>query len=183
MTAPKLPPEYQEFVDAKGGPGLSSMDDRMDFMIILLDQILKQLGGTVVGAPEWARQLTLEVKQVEGVIARLTEILGYDPESVLRNPPFIRSQVKLVAAAGTAVRLPDIKVPNGFFVVIKALRSNWDTVYIGPSKSDAEGHTTAYGLAPGEPIELRISTLENLWLDAIRSGEGITWIVEQEATY
>lgn len=179
----ELPPEYAEFLESRGGPGVTKLDDRMDFMIILLDQILKQLGGTTAGSPEWALHLKSGIETLSGVIARFAGVLGLDPEQVMANPPYIRTQIKRVPSAGTAVRLPDIRIPNGFFVVIKALRRNWDSMYIGSSKADAESHTTAYDLAPGEAVDLRVSTLENLWIDAGRSNEGITWIVEQEAQY
>jgi hypothetical protein len=147
-----LPSEYRDFIDARGGPGLTGMDDRLDFMIVELWALLNKASGAGGGA------------------------------SGIGNVPYIRTKREIVPAPGTASRLPEIKIPEGMTVAIRGLRTNKGLVYLSGSKDQAEGHTMVTTLGAGDAVELHLTTLWNLWVDADVANDGIEWLVEQEAT-
>ena len=130
----------------------SSLDERIDFTNKLLLQVVSLL-----------------VKGLE------------QPITPKENPERVEALQKLVTTAGTAEQLPDILIPYDHEVIIKALPTNTDTVYLGSSKLDAEDHTKAFPLEAGEGVEYKIKNLSVLWIDADADGEGIVWTVEQEA--
>lgn len=85
-----------------------------------------------------------------------------------------------VAAAGTAEQLPDVTIPDGFYISIIAKPGNTDTIYLGKSKADAESATDRFdGLAAGLAHALRVTNANLVWVDAAEDGEGISWSVEQ----
>ena len=90
---------------------------------------------------------------------------------------FVTGQ-KDVTTAGTAEQLPDVEIPNGFAVVIKAKSTNTGRIYIGNSKANAEDHSVAFSLGANEWVELKITNLNLVWIDADVDGEGVEYIVE-----
>jgi len=99
---------------------------------------------------------------------------------VLANKPALMTGQKNVTTAGTAVRLPDVVIPDGFKVVVMAKPTNTGYIYLGASKVAAEDSSTYFNrLEAGDSITLQITTLKLVFINSSVDGEGITWIVEQ----
>ena len=84
---------------------------------------------------------------------------------------------KLVPSAGTAVQLPNLSIPRGEKVTIKAISTNAGIVYIANSKSGAEDKINCYPLTSDDDVALQISNLNLVWLNADNNNEGVNWIV------
>ena len=82
-----------------------------------------------------------------------------------------------VAAAGTAVQLPDILVGEACELVVKAKRTNRGAIKIGESAAQAQAGK--FTLEPGEAVKLRISNANKVYADAEISGDKVELIVEQ----
>lgn len=100
--------------------------------------------------------------------------------AILQNPPKIASEELLCPVAGTAVQMPNYKVPWDKELVIKALSTNWGTIRVGNTKMEAENARLGYPLLANEAVGLKIKNAEQLWVCANRANEGVHWIVEQE---
>ena len=180
-----LPSEYEAYLKANLnwfehlGDVFSGLDERVDYTNTLLTKLIELQGGVVPEVPTWATDLVNVISSLNTAIAQLAAVLGVTPVT-LKNPEFIKAQQKLVLTAGTAVQMPSVLVPYDKEVVIRALRTNTGIIYVAPSKSDAEGHTSSYSLAPGEVVGYKIQNLNQIWVDASVSGEGVVWTVEQE---
>jgi len=86
---------------------------------------------------------------------------------------------KDVPIAGTAVQLPNVKVPDGFALVLKAKVDNNSYIYYGNSKENAENSPPRCTLAPSESIALSVTNANLLWINAAVDGDGVEYIVEQ----
>lgn len=84
---------------------------------------------------------------------------------------------KNVTAAGTGEQLPDLKVGEDQYLVIKAKRTNTGLIKIGETKAIAEG-TANFTLEANEVVRLRIDNASKVWIDASMSGEGVELILE-----
>ncbi len=82
-----------------------------------------------------------------------------------------------VAAAGTAVQLPDMLVGEACELVVKAKRTNKGAIKIGESAAQAQAGK--FTLEPGEAVKLRISNANKAYIDAEISGDKVELIVEQ----
>jgi hypothetical protein len=87
-------------------------------------------------------------------------------------------QTVTTADGAHAVQLGALVVPNGFFLTIKALSSNTKNIYLGNSQANAQAHTTAYILAPGESVRLQITNANLCWIDAQVATEGVCFGAE-----
>ncbi len=85
----------------------------------------------------------------------------------------------LVAAAGTAVRLnggASVPLTSGQQVFVRALHTNTDEIYVGgPTVTAANGAV----LEPGEGIDLHVTNVNIIYIDAAVNNEGVSWIVER----
>ena len=95
------------------------------------------------------------------------------------NPESIATGRRIVDSAGSAVQLPYIPIPFDCSLVVKALSGNAGTIYVSESKVSAQDTNSAFPLAPGDAIELKVKNSSSVWIDASVSGEGINWIVER----
>lgn len=84
----------------------------------------------------------------------------------------------LVPVPGVAVQLPNIAIPDGFALVIKALPANAGRVYIGHTAADAQVPANAYSLGPNEHVELKITNANLVYLDAAAVNDGVEIVVE-----
>lgn len=85
-----------------------------------------------------------------------------------------------ITTAGIAEQLPDVTVPDGFYVTIIAKPGNTGTIYLGKTKADCEDTSSRFdGLAAGLAHALRVTNVNLVWVDASVSGEGVSWSVEQ----
>ncbi len=93
---------------------------------------------------------------------------------------FIVDQV-LVTTAGTAVQLPDVEIPDGFFAIVMAGPGNDGYIYPGESKAIAQyNHANDIcRLEAGDSIPVQLTNLNLVWIDASEDGEGVSYIVPQ----
>jgi hypothetical protein len=82
-----------------------------------------------------------------------------------------------VAAAGTPVQLPDIKVGQACELVIKAKKTNQGAIKVGQSSSEALAGK--FNMEPSEAVKLRVSNANKAWIDAEISGDKVEIIAEQ----
>jgi hypothetical protein len=81
-----------------------------------------------------------------------------------------------VAVPGTEEALGgNVPILNGQKVLIKALHTNTDAIFVGDSDV-----TSADGLVlyPGESVSLAVSNLNIPYIDSVVAGEGVSYIVE-----
>jgi hypothetical protein len=165
---------FERFSDA-----LSGLDERLDVANKLLIQIANTLGALTPGAYppiDYSGQLSAIAEKLDLILNALSSA-GLTP---LVNRPALAMGQKNVPTAGTAIRLPNIQIPNGFKAVIMAKPGNTGYIYLGTSKAGAEDTSTRFDrLEAGDSISLQITTLELVWIDASVDGDGVSWIVEQ----
>ena len=84
-------------------------------------------------------------------------------------------------AAGATVKIIAPKtVPDGVGVTIKAMYANGGTIRIADSSAKALNTTTGgFGLRNNESLGLQVENINNIWLDATVSGEGVEVIFEK----
>ena len=159
---------FEEYLDSvrsklnlfeRASAGFSSLDERID----MTNKILINISG-----------------QLLVLLERMNTFMN--TTLVRTNPLKPISRQKLVPTAGTAVQLPNLTVPYDMEVVILALTTNTDTVYVASSKLEAEDSTMRFPLQPGEAVSYQIENLNELWIDADVADEGVVWTVEQEKT-
>jgi hypothetical protein len=98
------------------------------------------------------------------------------------NHSMFNSRINRVVNHGTAINLPVFVLSYKDVVSVKALSENTGKIYLANSKVEAEDHSIAFPLNPGEGVELKIADLGSVWIDADVSGEGVTWISEKIRT-
>jgi hypothetical protein len=90
--------------------------------------------------------------------------------------PNVSQGRKAVTAAGTAERLVSTNTPCRK-VEIQALEANSDMVVIGGSGVVAAAATRqGIALIPGQVFTLRVEDLYNIYVDAVVSGEGVSYV-------
>lgn len=90
------------------------------------------------------------------------------------------ARVVSVAAAGTPVQLPDIPVPDGAELSIRARITNgFRRVYVSDSPVNATDPATRIELRAGETIGLRVANADVVFVDASANGAAIELLVEQ----
>jgi len=90
----------------------------------------------------------------------------------------LTSGVEVVTTGGTAEQLnggTSLAVQNGYAVVVKALDTNTNKVYVGNS---GVGSANGYQLNPCEGVTLQMNNVNLVYIDVDTDGEGVSWIVE-----
>ena len=83
---------------------------------------------------------------------------------------------KTVAAAGTAETLASSRQVSSP-LMIKALPTNTDLVYIGQDTGDVTS-STGVPLSAGEVVVLiHVGNLTEIWVDSAVNGEGVAWLM------
>lgn len=82
---------------------------------------------------------------------------------------------KTVTTAGTEVGLGSMQV--GGPLMVKALTTNTDLVYVGES-AGAVSSSTGMPLTAGEVVIFEfVGNLDSIWVDSAVNGEGVAWLV------
>ena len=135
---------------------------------------LNKASKVLPGLPEKTDLGNQLLIQISG---QLLELMRYMTQT--KNPLHPITKTKAVTTAGTAEQLPDIIVPHEIEVIIQALVTNTDSIYVATSKLDAEDSTMRINLEPGDAISLQIDNLSEIWVNSAVDGEGVMWTVEQ----
>jgi len=94
------------------------------------------------------------------------------------NRPGWEHGQKTVAVPGTAEQLPDLAIPDGFELVVRALPGNANDIYLGKSKAKAESATDRNTFSKGNGLTLKVNNANLVWVDAAAGGEGVDYWVE-----
>lgn len=104
---------------------------------------------------------------VETVVAGTITLLG-------------RNDLTTEAAGATVTLTAPKNVPDGVGVTIKAMYANTGTIRIADSSDKALNTSTGgFGLRNNESVGLQVENINNIWLDATISGEGVEVIFEK----
>ena len=124
-------------------------------------------------------ELRLRSPQLTSYRATEGEIYtSYSVVSANLNRSDFNTGQTLVLFPGTAVQLPNIAIPDGFTLVIKALPGNAGRVHIGHDAATAQVPANAYSLGPNEHAELNLTNANLVWLDAAVVNDGVEILVE-----
>lgn len=89
-----------------------------------------------------------------------------------------RTLQKVVAAAGTPEQLAALSTYTEDSVLIKAKKTNTGIISIASSSAEALiSNADGFTLDANEAIELDVDNLDEIWLDAEVSGEGVEIIL------
>jgi hypothetical protein len=162
----RLPKAYRDFIEARGGPGLTSMDDRFDFLLIEMWNLLAMISNLAPGTPG--------TPETPGTPTEPG--LGY-PKNV---PTFITGR-KVIDVANEAIQLStsSISIPDGFAIVIMAGSLNSGYVRVGPTKSDAESVNAFDSLGQGMSVGLFIKNVNSIYVTSDTAGDVVYFIVEK----
>lgn len=81
-----------------------------------------------------------------------------------------------VTTAGTAVVLGSQTVNGG--VWIKALPANTGVMYVGNDGAEDVTSSNGFPLLAGETVNLYMSNLNQVWVDATVNGEKVAWLLD-----
>lgn len=83
--------------------------------------------------------------------------------------------LQLIAASGTAEALGSSTPCR--LVVVSARPENTDVVVVGASTVvAAAGTRRGISLSPGQSVSLRVTDIANLFVDAVVTGEGVSYV-------
>jgi hypothetical protein len=116
------------------------------------------------------------VQPVEGVAGGVP--IPVSGGGVPANRATFAANQKTVPTPGTAVQLQTTAVPDGFTILVRALPTNTDIIWVGQDAATAQDHTKATPLNLGDLLTLALTNVNEIWIDANVSGEGISWTVE-----
>jgi hypothetical protein len=97
------------------------------------------------------------------------------------NTPTVQTIRVLATLANTAYRCPQMTVPDGFAVVIKADPNNaaGGFIRIGDSSGGATNPNSSWPLVPNESISYYIQDPWNLWYSGTNAGDAAIFTVEK----
>ena len=123
----------------------------------------------------------LRIRSPQLTSFRATEGEIYTSYSVVQadlNRADFNTGQTLVPVPGTAVQLPNIAIPDGYALVIKALPTNAGRIYLGHTAADAQVPANAYSLGPNEHADLKITNANLVYMDVAVANDGVEIIVE-----
>jgi len=85
---------------------------------------------------------------------------------------------KTAAVPGVAEQLPDIIIPDGFELVVRALPANTGDIYLGKSKDKAESATDRLTYSKGNGLTLKVKNANQVWVDVAVGAEGVDYWLE-----
>jgi len=130
-----------------------------------IDQNFK---GSILGVNESG-----EIKQVK--IEDLTDRLLVSATTSVSPPTTIVDNRKVIATAGTRLQLIAASTPCKS-VVVQALVTNGKIVAVGGvTVVAAEGSEKGFMLQPGQAVEINISNVNKLYIDARTAGNGVSF--------
>lgn len=97
----------------------------------------------------------------------------------MASRPNLKTGQQVVTTAGEPVQLPDFRIGEDCYLVVKAKKTNTGVIGIGYSSATALLTNADYfSLEAGEAVKLKVDSPTKVWIDASVSGEGIEYITE-----
>lgn len=105
---------------------------------------------------------------------------GVQQTVVTPNNPTFKAQVVTVPAAGTPVNLPNIPIPDGVDLTIRAKATNGkNLIFVSDSSANAALPAARLTLAAGESVGLAVQNANAVWIDGSLNGVSVEIMVEQ----
>lgn len=134
----------------------------------------------------------ISVADIETLLEQILSSMGSltpgdsSPGPIVQSPSgnygvsqkYVRSNRVLCPVANTAVKMPAAVIPEGHFVMIKALWTNGGVIFVGGSAAVANPND-GWPLIANEFVGYRIQNLEEVYISANTPGEGVSWTCEQ----
>lgn len=95
------------------------------------------------------------------------------------NKPTFAVDHITVPVPGTAAQGQAQVVPDGFSIFLRALTTNTGKIWIGPDAATAQDHTKAQPLDRGDFLEMYLTNVDEIFIDADVADEGAAWAVEK----
>lgn len=105
---------------------------------------------------------------------------GVQSVVTLINFTTFTAQVVTVVTHGTPVQLPNIVVPDGASLSIRASVGNGGKkILLADTSANTGIANSRLTLAAGESVELRVQNTNAVWIDASANNASVEFIVEQ----
>lgn len=151
-------------------PGAVSLADILD----TLEDIKKKIESGLYNAHR-RRWLQETVEDIKGKVEDISSALDLR----FTNPNTWQHDQKTITTPGTPVKLPGLIIPDGYALVVRAMKSNTGDVYLGNSKDNVQDSSKRITLAPDESTKLEVKKANVIWLDTDVAGEGVEFWSEK----
>jgi len=119
---------------------------------------------------------------LQGGIYRVTEYkysLAYTSTTTFNRTSLSIQSLQNIALAAVGQQLPNIVIPNGFSLVIRATQGNNGSVYIATTAAALNVATTRNTLLAGDSLELYITNANLVYVGASAINQNVDLVVEQ----
>ena len=113
--------------------------------------------------------------EIEPITSRLDTLIA----PIANKPAFTTGQKK-VDTAGEPVQLDDLLIPDGCKLTIIAKTGNSGYIYPGTRATARQSNRRFDGLSAGLAVSLKVNNANLVWIDASVSGDGVSYIAEQD---
>lgn len=98
------------------------------------------------------------------------------------NKANFKTGEKEVATSGTGVQLPAQAVPDGYYLLVVAKKSNTGAIFIGETKAISQTNRTSDigRLDAGDFREFKLTNADKIWIDADNNNDGVDIFVESD---
>lgn len=101
------------------------------------------------------------------------------PQTPFRNLTKWQGTQVNVVTAGAPVQGPDIPIPDGIALMIRAKDANGNNIYYQASQAAVLDSRQRLVLIPGAAITMYVTNARLFWFDAVVSGDGVEIVSEQ----
>jgi len=116
----------------------------------------------------------------QGGVYRVTEYqysLAYTSTTLFNRTSLTIQSEQNVAALGQ--QLPNINIPNGFSLVIRATQGNVGSIYVGTTQANTQAAATRATLLAGDSLALYITNANLVFIASSTGAEDVDLVVEQ----
>ena len=122
------------------------------------------------------------VSTSQGGVYRVTEYeysLAYTSTVLFNRTALTIQSLQNIALPAVGTQLPNITIPNGFSLAIRATPGNTGNVFVATSAANLNVATTRATLSAGDSLELYISNANLVWVAGSIAAQNVDLIVEQ----
>ncbi len=123
-----------------------------------------------------------DLTTLQGGIYRITEYqysLAYTSTTTFNRTSLLIQSLQNIALTAVGQQLPNIVVPNGFSLVVRATQGNTGSVYIATTAAALNVATTRNTLSAGDAVELYITNANIVYVGASVINQNVDLVVEQ----
>lgn len=92
---------------------------------------------------------------------------------------FTAQSLQNIGLPGTGTQLPNISVPNGFALVVRATPGNAGSVYLSRTQAGTNVATSRNTLSAGDSAKLYITNANLAWVAGSQANQNVDILVEQ----